>query len=823
MNTSPVAKRYLILLVSVLFIALIGAQHVSSRTSEVALPLSTSLPSSDTTPCRPGSGWTWAKGPSKPDVADQVRQAIAQMGIEALVEANSYGEMDSCGTFSMAGMDFNLTVQSKNLLGQAAQQEIADQIFPILTRFGQPDFGHAKVTFRPGNAVFTIRPPMPIPANTFVSQSTSSTFGASWHQLMTPQAPPGRYTHGLAYDTQRNVSVLFGGHSSEEPRANDTWEFDGADWIEITPAQSPPGRANIDQVLVYDANREKTILFGGLGAGGYLNDTWEYDGTTWSQIGPGLSPQSRDSHAMVFDRHRGVTVLFGGYTSSGSLLGDTWEYDGAWEQISPIQSPGERFHHAMAYDANRQVTVLFGGLDSGNNALGDTWEYDDTSWTEITPSQTPPARQNHSMAYDSERGVMVMFGGEDNNGTLLNDTWEYDGTTWQQIADASVTITRKEMPLVYDEQENGVLFFGGGYWDGGSLTVFAETWEYNNSSPSRHVFLPLVMDPRPPSEVSSRKVYVVVYDPLLQNGQHLSAYLGWNQHADLTQATVDFFAQASNNQLTYNVVYTSVITDGWPEKLDGFTYTEEEYLAVMDGQSPAHSPDAVDYNKIVNSPVLDICGKANRGEIDEVWIYNGPYFGFYESTLVGPGAYTYNSPPVPGPHDCNRLIPIMGPSPERDLDSAIHNFGHRTEATMTKVYGSWQQNRTAHNWERFALVKTLSPDYFYSGCGNIHYPANGTSDYDYGNVSTVLSNCDDFANYPDLGDPAATAQPVTCSDWGCTQINYLAYWFAYLPANDGCGADIVASNWWAYFADPALALDPSWPCQSHFASEGDKR
>ncbi|WP_322488133.1 hypothetical protein [Chloroflexus sp.] len=65
---------------------------------------------------------------------------------------------------------------------------------------------------------------------------------------------------------------------------------------------------------------------------------------------------------------------------------------------------------------------------------------------------------------------------------------------------------------------------------------------------------------------------------------------------------------------------------------------------------------------IVNSPAFDICGKANRGEIDEVWIYNGPYFGFFESSLVGPNAFRYNSPPVAMPHTCNRLIPIMGPT-----------------------------------------------------------------------------------------------------------------------------------------------------------------
>ena len=315
-------------------------------------------------------------------------------------------------------------------------------------------------------------------------------------------------------------------------------------------------------------------------------------------------------------------------------------------------------------------------------------------------------------------------------------------------------------------------------------------------------------------EALNKKVYVVVYDPILSNGQYLSNFLGWNKHLDLTQGTVSFFQQSSHGKVNYTVVDTIVLTDGWPELVDGFRYTEQEYLAVIRGQSPPHSPGGVSYNKIVNDSRLDICGKVNRGEIDEVWIYNGPAFGFYESTLVGPGAYWYNSPPVPGPYDCNRLIPIMGPSPERGLDCAIENFGHRTESTMVRVYGSWQQNRTAHSWEKFALVKALSPSYSYSGCGNIHYPPNGVRDYDYGNSSIVNSNCDDFVNYPNLSEPSAVWRSVTCSAWSCDHLQYFGYWFSHLPYNAGCGLDRVAADWWQYFADPELALNPSALCGS---------
>ena len=127
-----------------------------------------------------------------------------------------------------------------------------------------------------------------------------------------------------------------------------------------------------------------------------------------------------------------------------------------------------------------------------------------------------------------------------------------------------------------------------------------------------------------PSAVVTKKVYVIVYDPILSNGKYLSEELNWNAHADLTRDTLVFFQQTSHGEVSYTVVETKVVTDGWPELNDGFRYTEAEYLAVYRGQQPSHMPDSVNYNKIVNSPQFDICGKANRGEIDEVWIYNGP-------------------------------------------------------------------------------------------------------------------------------------------------------------------------------------------------------
>jgi hypothetical protein len=332
------------------------------------------------------------------------------------------------------------------------------------------------------------------------------------------------------------------------------------------------------------------------------------------------------------------------------------------------------------------------------------------------------------------------------------------------------------------------------------ITLFNETWIYKPDLP---VLIPGSFFP---------KVYVIVYDPLLSNGKNLIEHMQWSDPAQITQDTINFFNDTSHGQVQYKLVGTEYVEDGWPELIDGFQYSETTYFQVLSDPDQAHYPTNVNYNSIIDR--FDLCGKSNRREIDEVWVFNGPWFGFWESTLAGPNAYFYNSPPVMGTI-CERLLPIMGPSPERSIQEAIENFGHRTESTMYRVYGEWDYgNGVNNNWEKFALVKAHVPSYSYSGCGNIHFPPNGVQDYDWGNTELVLTNCDDFNNYPYLSDPPNILKEVSCTEWGCNGLGYFDYWFRHLPANPGCGPDNVSNNWWNYFANPTLAKTPLEACQN---------
>ncbi|MBN2360563.1 MAG: hypothetical protein JXR83_13995 [Deltaproteobacteria bacterium] len=294
--------------------------------------------------------------------------------------------------------------------------------------------------------------------------------GSSWRIRTTAlDLPSGRYGVAMAYDSARGRVVLFGGYNREESMLPDTWEWDGQAWSERTPPLVNPS-ARMDHAMAYDSVRGRVVLFGGYDLNWTdVQDTWEWDGETWTDVTPADSPPARYGPAMAFDSGRGRVVMFG-----GSGLQDTWEWDGrSWIDVTPADSPPGRLYHAMAYDSARNRVVMFGG--SGYRQ--DTWEWDGVRWEERTPATTtPPAREIHAMAYDEVRGRVVLFGGSSSHTTMLWDTWEWDGQDWFNRTQASNhPPNRDSHGMVFDSGRGRIVLFGGT----NIFNDWQDTWEWD--------------------------------------------------------------------------------------------------------------------------------------------------------------------------------------------------------------------------------------------------------------------------------------------------------------------------------------------------------
>jgi hypothetical protein len=139
--------------------------------------------------------------------------------------------------------------------------------------------------------------------------------------------------------------------------------------------------------MAFDPATGQMILFGGLGTSGLLNDTWNWNGTTWTELFPATSPSVRDGTTMAFDQATGQLILFGG--ANGGFHGDTWNWDGTtWTELFPAASPSARFFAMMDFDQANGQLILFGG-EGLSGKLGDTWNWGPISLAPVamaTPS-----------------------------------------------------------------------------------------------------------------------------------------------------------------------------------------------------------------------------------------------------------------------------------------------------------------------------------------------------------------------------------------------------------------------------------------------------
>lgn len=145
-------------------------------------------------------------------------------------------------------------------------------------------------------------------------------WNGSW-TLRATSGPSARSGYAMAYDSQRGKTVLFGGYyyNGSHNYPADTWEWNGSAWV-LRATSGPAGRENA--AMAYDSQRDKIVLFGGRNSSGSLADTWEWNGSTWTQL-VASGPAARYGPAMAFDAIHGNIILVGGLGGS-----DTWTLGG---------------------------------------------------------------------------------------------------------------------------------------------------------------------------------------------------------------------------------------------------------------------------------------------------------------------------------------------------------------------------------------------------------------------------------------------------------------------------------------------------------------
>lgn len=234
-----------------------------------------------------------------------------------------------------------------------------------------PRWGHQMVTDTTLNRLVTFGGRSPTINS--LADDTLVWNGTAWQTVATTNAPSPRFLHGMAYDAFRNRVVVFGGRDGFAPN-NETWEFDGSDWTQIATPNAPAPREEMG--MVFDTSLNRVVLFGGCDESTQTvyGDTWSYDGVDWTEVTPSNSPSPRFRGTMVYDSDRSRTVYFGGFDGT-STFNDVLEYSGGeWTVVPPAGAvPPNTTEGYAGYDPTRGVLVLYGGF--GPTFSDETWEF----------------------------------------------------------------------------------------------------------------------------------------------------------------------------------------------------------------------------------------------------------------------------------------------------------------------------------------------------------------------------------------------------------------------------------------------------------------
>ncbi|MCL4507190.1 MAG: hypothetical protein M1140_14395 [Chloroflexi bacterium] len=296
------------------------------------------------------------------------------------------------------------------------------------------------------------------------------------------------------------------------------------------------------------------------------------------------------------------------------------------------------------------------------------------------------------------------------------------------------------------------------------------------------------------------RVLLITFDPWDDAASQvtLTRRRGWADVDALVSGYIADIAECSNGLVQYRVVEQRTVNE-FPVLTDGFSYDPQSLLDVLERGRPHHTPEFIDYHKVVAD--FNLYERIAGDEIDEVWLFGFPWAGFYESRMAGAGAFWCNAPALEQSEGCPRRFVIMGFSYERGVGEMLESFGHRVESTMKQVYSRTKGEDNL--WERYIRHARTNPGM--SEVGTLHYAPNSDIDYDWGNRRMVLSKAADWLTFPNF---TGKTDLVNCSAWGNGAVLHQPdirahhkWWLNHLPKVAG-STHGIAHNWWAYAADP---------------------
>lgn len=303
----------------------------------------------------------------------------------------------------------------------------------------------------------------------------------------------------------------------------------------------------------------------------------------------------------------------------------------------------------------------------------------------------------------------------------------------------------------------------------------------------------------------TKKVFLIVFDPFLERfGQKVTQYYHFANPYQLAADHIADMNRSSGGNADYQIEPDDQVEyDGYVPK-DGRTFTDEQYIQCVDHNGNPSDADLAafcqqgigdeGYNWVLNQ--FSICNEVQNDNISEVWMFGGPWYGFWEWQDVSCGS--------------TRLT-VYGFNYAREKEKMTHDRMHNAEKKLLACLGESLFGEFVGNWGYYWLYdgentpkscledpprNPMTPEDIAS-CGNAHFAPNSYCPYIYEFQDVVQSRCHIWKDFPNL--QYNSTREINCQEWGCTETGYMNWWFNTLPTNPGTtvydGRE-VPNNWW---------------------------
>lgn len=466
--------------------------------------------------------------------------------------------------------------------------------------------------------------------------------------------------------------------------SNETWAWTGTRWVQRFPAHSPSARSA--QAMAYDSIRGRVVLFGGrfqTGTGSdrtlnLLGDMWVYEDGDWRELTPSTAPSARNLSAMAFDPLRDRIILYGGSelnaTKDGAVLKyDTWEFDGTnWTQVNNDQV--KVGNPMLAYDSARDQMILVG---SDTEAKPHMYRYDPTAktWIEITPEKMPACANDAAMVYQSHNRTLLLSGGVCAASDSFTDkTWEWNGTTWAEVTTIAISRTTGAA-MAYDPlRETTVRYGGTEHLDPLPRSV---TMIYNNRQ-----WRFAVLHTRP----SPRSLFSMISDPVNNTvwvyggmGEYNNAWAadlwGYRNGQWFVKTAKNPPASCIAAMGAYDTARSKTVFVCWPDtglEMEVYEFDGTEFKAIAvdndDDKPEGRRFGALVYDETLKKTVL-FGGYDSQDFRDDTWLWDGTKW-----TEV-----TKNKPPNRGLHamwydPLQKRVILYGGIGREDIEEHVERF-----------------------------------------------------------------------------------------------------------------------------------------------------